>query len=224
MIELILPIYQRPHRLKDILTQLKNQTNQNFNLYIWNNSGTVLDVGDFPSERIQVINAKQNNSGGDRWKLIPTLAGNPIISFDDDEELEPDFVEYNYQQYLKYGKDCLLGWYSKTWDKDNTDYSNDKGFMLPEGTEVDYVGSGGMCGDRRFFVHDQIVRNPMFYKKYQSEDLFISYFARKLGMKIISILPKCKIIKDELDSCHTTKPLKKEAYKILINSGWKFYG
>ena len=107
---------------------------------------------------------------------------------------------------------------------------NRKSLMIYLNTYNEYQSlNEGVVSD--FFVKykdriklNEIVRNPMFYKKYQSEDLFISYFARKCGMKIISILPKCKIIKDGLDSCHTTKPLKKEAYKILINSGWKFYG
>jgi GT2 family glycosyltransferase len=222
MISIILPIFQRPHRFKEILKDLAKQTEQDFMLNVWNNSDVVLDLGSFPREKVRIVRSPKNISGGDRWKLIPLTKAEVIISIDDDMSLEPDFLEYNLKMYRKYGEDCLLGWYSKTWVPGETDYHKDTASQLPEGMQVDYIGTGGMVGSRRFFEQKIVIENEVFYDKYQCEDIFLSYLARKQGMKLISVGQKCKLIDDKVGSNYKYKNLKAQAFKMLVLSGWDF--
>lgn len=221
MIEVILPIYKRKYRLKEIIDQLKAQTIQNFNLNIWNNTGEKLEV-DFPKERLQIVNSEKNLSGGDRWKLVPMTKGNPIISIDDDMWLLPSFLENYLEEFEFFGEGFLFGWYTKRWERGETDYSKDKEFILPRHKNVDYIGSGGMMGDRRFFMRPEVIENKEFYDHYRSEDIFISYFARQMGLRLISVEGRCNLVDDAFNSSTKDKPLKKEAFRLLIKRGWKF--
>ncbi len=222
MISIILPIYQRPHRFKEILKDLAKQTEQDFMLNVWNNSDVVLDLGSFPREKVRIVRSPKNISGGDRWKLMPLTHGEVIVSIDDDMSLEPDFLEYNLKMHKKYGDDCLLGWYSKTWAPGETDYHKDTASQLPEGMQVDYIGTGGMVGSRKFFDQKIVIENPVFYDQYQCEDIFLSYLARKQRMKLISVAPKCKLINDKVGSNYKYKNRKAKAFEMLVLSGWEF--
>lgn len=191
-------------------------------LNVWNNSDVVLDLGHFPREKVRIVRSPKNISGGDRWKLIPLTHGDPIISIDDDMSLEPDFLEYNLKMYKQYGENCLLGWYSKRWKKGETDYHKDTFSLCPAGMEVDYIGTGGMVGSRKFFDQKIVIENEIFYDQNQCEDIFLSYLARKQGMTLRSVAPKCKLIDDKVGSNYKYKHIKARAFKMLVLSGWEF--
>ena len=132
-------------------------------------------------------------------------------------ELDKDFVEYYYNQYLKYGKNCILGWWSKTWEADDNTYNSAKQH-LPYGTEVDYIGSGGMVIDRSIIKNYKELQSiPTKYQ--QVEDLYLCYLARQRGVKLISIEPHCRIIYDGYDQCKNLDEYKQEAFKDLIKKG-----
>lgn len=204
MIEVCLTIYQRPYRLDEILRQLKAQTIQNFKVNIWNNDGKELDVNTFPKNRIKVINSKENIGSQARFRLAKQTIGNPIIFFDDDEELNPNFVEYHYNQYLKFGSKCILGWYTRTFDKE----SYWRSMRANYGEEVDYVGTGGMVLDRDIFDKEPLLQDiPEPFDK--TEDLYLCYLARmKYGMKMIKIESAYKILTDN-----------KNQYRIIDKEG-----
>jgi len=215
LIEVCFAIYQRPQRLPAILEQLKAQTIQNFNVNIWNNSGKVLNIGSFPIERIRVINSEYNIGPQSRFKLAKQTTGNPIIFFDDDEELSPTFVEYHYNEYLKFGPNCILGWFTRTFYQEK--YWESHGARY--GQEVDYIGLGGLVMDREIIDKEPLLQNipPPFDK---TDDMFLSFVARmKHGMKLIKIEPTCRILVDGKDTYSTID--KESIFRELRKKGWK---
>jgi len=215
--EVCLVVYKRHLRVPQILKQLKDQTVQNFNVNIWNNSGENLDLGNFPEDRLQVITSKENVGSQARFKLVKKTTGNPIIFIDDDEELEPDFVEYNCRQYLRHGPSYVLGWFNRRFSTENYWQAD---LCLPYGVEVDYVGTGGMILDRKIFDECTLLQDmpPEFAKV---EDIFLSYMARmEYGMKLMSIDKKCGIIPDEHDQYKVLMEYKQEAFNSLRKLGW----
>ena len=218
MLDICLVVYQRAPKVPEIIKQLNKQTNQDFNLNIWNNSIFPLDVSQFPKDRLKIIHSKTNRGSWSRFLLAKETYSNPIIFIDDDEELEPDFVEYYYQQWLKYGKDCILGGYTKRWQ--SGEYKNLIS-PVPVGQEADYVGTGGMILDR------EILRKENYFldieDKYKIvEDTYLCYVARmKYNMKLISIEPKLKQIDDRQNQSKKLKEYKGIIWKELREKGWK---
>lgn len=215
MIEVCFLIYQRYQRLPEILNQLKDQTIQNFRVNIWNNSGKVLDLKDFPQERIKVINSKENVGSQARFKLAKETTGNPIIFFDDDEFLYPDFVEYHYNQYLKFGPKSILGYFTRNFDQES--YWKSSGALY--GKEVDYIATKSMILDREIIDKEPLLQNiPTQFVKV--EDLYLCYLARmKHGMKMIKINPSSRGIVDDKDQWSSID--KEKAFCLLRQNGWK---
>ena len=194
---------------------MENQTIQNFKVNIFNNSGQKLDWGDFPAERINIINSEVNQGSAARFKLVPETKGEVIIFFDDDEVLQNDFVEYHYELYKK-NPNAIQGWFSKIFD--GKDYWHAKK-LLPAGTEVDYVGTGGMVVGRKIFDEEPILQNiPEEFAK--TEDLFLSFVAKKRGMKILSAEQKCSIIVDKKDQYAKIVDYKNKALESLKDRGY----
>jgi len=216
-IEVCLLIYQRFQRLPEILKQLKAQTIQNFRVNIWNNSSEKLDVSDFPEDRIRVIYSEKNVGSQARFKLARQTTGSPIIFFDDDESLNPNFVEYHYNQYLKFGSDCILGYHTRIFDKES--YWRSRG--APYGQEVDYVATKSMIFDRRIIDEEPLLQNmPEPFIKV--EDLYLCYLARtKHGMKMVKIDPASHCIADGKDQYVRLRDYKEVAFKELRKKGWR---
>lgn len=219
MIDVIFAVYKRWERIDKIMEQLRNQTIDNFRVSIWNNSGRELKIT-FPTNRLQIINSEKNIGSGDRWKLIKYTTGNPIICFDDDEDLDKDFVEYHYKEYLKWGDKYILGWYTKLLNP--IEYRNELVIKLPYGTEVDYLGGGGSVRGRSLFEIEPKLIDDDFYRKFvHADDLWHSYLAWENEYKLISIEPRCKMILDGNDMNKRYKISKNNAYLELRKMGWK---
>jgi len=216
-IEVCFLVYQRPQRLSEILSQLKIQTIQNFRINIWNNSGKKLDISSFPKDRIKVIDSKENIGSQARFKLAKQTTGNPIIFFDDDESLNPNFVEYHYSQYLKFGSKCILGWWTRTFIRES--YGKSQSIKVKYGQEVDYVGAGGMVLGREIFDKESLLQNiPKPFDK--AEDLYLCYIARmKHGMKMIRIESACKMLVDNKDQYKSIN--KEKIFTELRKMGWR---
>lgn len=218
-IEVCIAVYQRYYRLPEIVEMLNAQTNQNFNLNIWNNTSFDLTafLEKFPKDRLQVLGTGKNEGSAARFKLVPKTKGSCIIFFDDDEEFGEDFIEYNYQQYKSYKEKekAICGWYTRTFVNDRYNPSADN---PPEGYEVDYIGTGGMVLDREIFDLEPELQNiPEPFDK--TEDLYLCYLARmKYGMMLRKIGKKISIIVDGKDQFHGID--KEEIYQRLRNKGW----
>jgi len=217
MIQICLCLYKRHHRLPKLMKQLANQTYQDFKVNIWNNDGSkFVDVRNLGKARVKIVYNGANQGSEARFKLVSKISGNPIIFIDDDLELEPDFIEYYYSQYKKY-PNSICGWWSKKWEEENYHKDIDK---LPEGWFADYIGTGGMILDREIFDKEKCLQNiPKQYAKV--EDIYLSVIARKRGMDLISIKPKCKIIYDGNDQYKKLKEYKQKAFLSLRKDGWK---
>jgi len=187
--------YSRPERLPIIREQLDKQTRKDFNFNVWDNT-------------------KDNQGSSARFKLAKQVKGNPIIFIDDDESLEPDFVEYMMSQYEP---DAIKGWFTRIF---NNDSYWDSIPYSPVGTEVDYVGTGGMILDRKIFDEEPILQDlpPEFDKV---EDLYLSWLARKKGLRLIAIESHIKIEVDGKDQFSRLAFYKEEAFNKLLQSGWK---
>jgi hypothetical protein len=207
--------------MDSILNDLLKQSNQNFNLNIWNNSNQNLSFLHFPSERIKIINSQVNSGSQARFWLARETTENPIIFIDDDLALMPDFVEYNYEQYLKYGRNTILGWYTRRFN--NEEYWDS--IMLDSsrfsGVNVDYIGTGGMILDRWIIDQEETLQNiPDQYKL--AEDLYLSYIARtKYKMNLVMIQKKCDYVADGNDQFSGLIQYKRAAFRSLRKAGWQ---
>jgi len=198
MIEICMCSYSRPERLPIIKEQLKRQTNQDFNFNVWDNT-------------------KKNDGSQARFWLVPKTKGNPIIFLDDDESIEDDFVEYHYNEWKKQ-PNAMMGWFTRIFNKDT--YWDSIPYS-PYGTDVDYVGTGGMVIDRKIFDEESVLQKiPEEFNKV--EDLFLSFLAKKRGMRLMAIDQKCKIHCDGKDQFKKLGQYKEEAYKLLKGGHYDF--
>ncbi len=194
-VEICICSYSRPERLPIINKQLENQTYKDFNFNVWDNT-------------------KDNQGSSARFKLAKQVKGNPIIFIDDDESLEPDFVEY---MLSVYDKNKIVGWFTRIFDFESYWQSR---VCLPAGTEVDYVGTGGMILDREIFDKEEVLQNipPEFDKV---EDLYLSYLGRKNGLRLEACEPKINIEVDGKDQYSQLGLYKENAFKLLRQQQWK---
>jgi len=213
-IELCCCVYARAERVPKILEQLKAQTVQNFKLNLWNNSGKKLDIKNFPEEKIQVIESEKNIGSQARFRLAKKTLGNPIIFFDDDEDLSPDFVEYHYKEYMKYGPKYILGWFTRTFKKES--YWKSTGASY--GQEVDYVATKAMVLDREIIDKEPLLQEiPEDFAKV--EDLYLCYIARmKHDMKMIKIDRTTTSFVDNKDQWKNLD--KEKAFSLLRKKDW----
>jgi len=213
-IEVCFLTYQRPERIPKLLEQLKAQSIQNFNVNIWNNSGEKIDVSNFPQERLLVVNSKENVGSQARFKLAAQTIGNPIIFFDDDQDLATTFVEYNYRQYLKHGPKRISGWFTRTFHKEK--YWDSK--PAKNGEEVDYIATKAMILDRAIIDNEPLLQNiPDDFVKV--EDLYLCYLARmKHGIKMLKIERHTSEKPDGKDQYPNIN--KEKAFSLLRKNGW----
>jgi hypothetical protein len=196
MIEIIMCSYSRPERLDLIGYQLLSQTYKDFNFTVWDNT-------------------KDNIGSKARFVAAKQTTGNPIIFIDDDESMDEDFVEYMLKKYNE-NPDAIQGWFTRIfpfesyWD--SFPYS-------PEGTEVDYVGTGGMILDRKIIDEEDLINIPPEFEKV--EDLYLSYLARKRGQKLLAVEPHIKIEVDGKDQFKNLGEYKEIAFNKLRQIGWK---
>jgi len=214
MIEVCLALYQRFDRLPEILWQLLSQTNQNFNVNIWNNCEKNIDwkaISFFPKERLRVEGIGRNLGSCARFMLVKDVKGEVIVFIDDDLVFNNDFIEYNYKRYKEYNGEALCGWFSKVFDKD---YRNPIEEQLKNGSEADYIGTPGCIVNKKLFDIDENLFNiPNEFIKV--EDLYLSYIARKHDFKLVSIDKKCYQINDGLGQNRKLHDYKQNAFKEL---------
>jgi len=213
-IEVCCCVYARADRVPKILEQLKSQTIQNFRVNLWNNSGKKLSVGNFPQDKIQVIESETNIGSQARFRLAKKTIGNPIIFFDDDEDLAPNFIEYNYNEHLKYGPKVILGWFTRTFTQES--YWKSTGTY--HGQEVDYIATKAMILDREIIDNEPLLQNiPKDFAKV--EDLYLCYIARmKHDMKMIKIDRTTSSFVDNKDQWKNID--KEKAFSLLRKNDW----
>jgi len=216
-IEICIPVFQRPQRVPVLLNNFNLQTEQDFNINIWNNSGEELDTGEFPEDRLLIVSSNRNLGSQARFFLVPLTKGNIIIFLDDDIDILPNFIEFYYKEYCKHGSNVALGWWTRRFDKES--YFDCK--MGKPNEEVDYIATNGMILNRKVFDEEAILYN-MSDKYAQVEDLFLSYLLReKYNTKLITIKKMCKVFHDSKDQFRNLRKYKQIAFENLRDDGWK---
>jgi hypothetical protein len=215
-IEVCLAVYQRIDVLPHLIKQLKDQTNQDFILNIWNNSSRKLNIDniDFPPDRITIYNSETNVGSIARFLLVPHTEGKCIIFIDDDLDLQPDFIEYMYGIW-KEDPDSIQGWFTRIFKStywDSIPYNE-------ADVEVDYVGTGGMVLSRDIFDNNPCLLNPP-PEYVKVEDLYLSFIAYKNGIKRFAAEPHCKILVDGHDQYKSLIEYKHKALCQMRNEGW----
>lgn len=211
-IEVCLAVWKRLDRLPKLIKQLEAQTNQNFWLNIWNNSGKEIQIKGFT--RYSIVNSKTNVGSIGRFKLVPLTTGKCIIFIDDDLNLETDFIEYMYEAW-KSNPDDIQGWFTRVF---KSSYWDSIPYNL-EDTEVDYVGTGGMVLSRDIFDEEKSLLNPP-PEMIKVEDLWLSYIARQTGRKLYALEPHCSIEGDGKDQYKGLIEYKECAYQFLKDNKW----
>lgn len=193
--------YSRPERLPLIKEQLKAQTMQDFEFLVWDNTA-------------------ENSGSQARFWLVKEAKGEAIIFIDDDETLQPDFVEYMWEEYKKHPKH-LLGWFTRRFQQESYWQSIPQQYNY-YGVEVDYIGTGGCIVSKKIFDNNPELYNipPQFNKV---EDLYLSYVARREGYKLMAVDPHIKIEVDDKDQYFDLMNYKEEAFYLLRKKGFKTY-
>jgi glycosyltransferase involved in cell wall biosynthesis len=211
-IEVCIVTYQRPERIPILLQQLKEQTTQKFRVNIWNNSGKKLEIDSKVGEKVKVFESVENVGSAARFILAKETTGNPIIFIDDDQSINNNFIQYYYDQFKRYGG--ILGCFTRIFDKN---YWNS--IKAKHGEEVDYVGTGAMIFDRKILEEESLQNIPEQFKK--AEDLYMSYIARKKGIRLTKIDPASHDIQDEKNQYKELINYKEKAFKELRKKGWR---
>lgn len=202
-VSICMPVYSRFDRLGIIKQQLKQQTfpQKDFEFLLWDNT-------------------IENKGSQARFWLVKKAKGEAIIFIDDDESLQPDFIEYMWEQYKLYPKH-LLGWFTRRFPQESYWRSIPPQYNT-YGQEVDYVGTGGCIVEKKIFDNNPELYNipPEFNKV---EDLYLSYIARKNGYKLMAIDAHIKIEIDGKDQYKDIWYYKENAFKSLRNYDWKIY-
>jgi len=218
MIEVCLAVYKRAERLPVLIDQLNNQTNINFRLNIWNNTGEDIGIIHLIEKKFElnIFNNKKRNVGSiGRFMLVPETEGKCIIFIDDDLNLELDFIEYMYECWED-DPDSIQGWFTRVFKSsywDSIPYN-------PADSEVDYVGTGGMVLSREIFDNNPCLLTPP-PEMIKVEDLWLSYIAWKNDIKLYAVDPHCKIEVDGHDQYRDLITYKEDAFNYLLKLGWK---
>jgi hypothetical protein len=206
---------------------LNNQTNKNFDLFIWNNNPDKQDILDFGKKgavgySVYIHNSDKNVYGFGRFILANKLFENKladfskkeydkVMFFDDDERLYEECIEFFSKNYEKnsYKGHWAFKIFSKYSDRHKCGF----------GENADYIGTGGCVLDPYVFSTKDFIKSvPKEY--YCVEDIALTLFCKKIGYKTTSlgkIVPRyLEFIKDSEGLFRKLKyNIKDESYDVL---------
>lgn len=231
--------WKRTDRIRKILYNLSNQTNENFIFCIWNNNeeatNELLKYLKAIRVKFQIImyDSKINIGGFGRFLLAKYVTEKfnveNIMFFDDDQDIPIEFVE-DYSNNVTMSK--ALNFFGRKFIKDKPYCVTDEEFNLVKdksnecvtsvliGECYDYGGTGGMCVKSFIFTNNNLFDIPLKYL--YCEDIWLSYLENtKYNIKIIKSGMNITTIKDSLDQCTGLWNTKNEFLYFLRNScGW----
>lgn len=215
-LEICMVTYKRLYRFHKTIEQLNNQTLRNWKLNVWNNSNEKIPLGVFNPDKVSIINSDSNLGSIARFHLTKYIKGDIIVFIDDDLIMEDTFLEYMYKQYRKFGKYCILGWHTRNFINNNYWEAERKAGY---GSNVDYIGTGGMILNKSIFNSPTDVLNPK-PEFIQAEDLYLSYIAQKRDYRLKKIDAPCSIDVDGNDQYQNLIEYKQHALDELIKLGY----
>jgi glycosyltransferase involved in cell wall biosynthesis len=218
---IIVCLWKRFDRIDKLISQLDNQKNgeSKIDIYVWNNNFGARrrferEIAKYKPSRninsIQIYHSKVNVGGFGRFytarKLMPTQ---DFVTFlDDDQNVSQDFINdtvsiLKRKQLASYWAFAIKSDYY--WDRRRIHY----------GERGDYCGTGGMVVDASIFSNDKLFDCPEKY--WFIEDLWLSYYAKKLGWKLTGLDTDIDFVMAEQDQGRGIFDLKAEFYRFLNN-------
>ena len=234
VIPIVMCCYNRIDLITETIKSLREQTDRNFILYIWNNKPSQRDLlidninRSNPNFNVLCHQSVENVGGIGRFYMIRELLKTNdykyVIFIDDDQRLDKHVVE-KFRKAMK--PKHSYNWYGRKFIKGEP-YVN----IYPDGhvtmnaqpinvdEPYDYGGTGGMVIDTDVFKHDDLFRTlPRKFKFV--EDLWLSYYATvKLEYKFIRIDQGITQIKDGKDQCSKIWDIKNLLLQHCRSQGW----
>jgi spore maturation protein CgeB len=238
LIPIIMCTYSRVDLIDKTIKNLKEQSDKNFSLYIWNNMPTdknrlVSNIKlEDPDFEVFLHNSFDNVGGIGRFYMIRELLKTNdfeyVIFIDDDQEFDEHLVA-NFRSKAK--PKHSFNWYGRKFIKGHPYFSlgaknkNKVGTKavakaVDIGDEFDYGGTGGMIIETSVFKDDELFRS--FPEKFKFvEDLWLSCYSQlKHGYKTIKMDQNISQIKDNRDQCTGIWDLKNELLEYCRKIGW----
>mgnify|MGYP000444422897 CR=1 FL=1 len=219
-VAVIMCVWNRFHLLGKTLNMLNNQTDINFEVFIWNNNQKIKNLKDnlainFNKLKFKISfkDHKQNIGGVGRFYMANHISKyyDYVIFIDDDQEFDKNLIK-DFKNEAS--STTINGWWA--WETKNN-YFNRR--PLNVGEEGDYIGTGGMiCPIEPFRIKEFFTNLP---KKYLFvEDIWLSWYCKnKLGYKLKKSKAKINFSPNEIirDQSHNLNGLKEEFYTYLKN-------
>lgn len=213
-VAIIFCTWNRVYRLDKTINDLKNQTNNNFDIFIWNNNineaTTIDNIIKNSDRKVNVHHSEINIGGIGRFYYAKEISKNydVIIFLDDDQNIESDVVG---DMLSHYKNKTIVSWWG--WKIKKNYWDRDRVFNF---SEVDYCGTGGMILDPYIFKDLNLNSIPNEFKFI--EDLWLSFIAKyEYGYKLIGGNFNISITVDGNDQYSELKPLKNVFYNYLNN-------
>lgn len=111
MISVVIPLYNKEKQIANTLQTVLNQTFQNFEIVIVNDGSTdnsVVEVEKIKDSRIRIIHQKNAGVSAVRNRGIEEAKYDLIAFLDADDEWKPEYLETQYNLYLKYPECSVL--------------------------------------------------------------------------------------------------------------------
>lgn len=217
----VLCTYKRLENLPKTYKNLSEQTNNNFDLYICDNSGndphlinTTKKRSKFFNHNVFIKEYDNRYSIFSRFFFAKEIAekGHKIIVFIDDDQIIPNsFIQDCYDQYEE---DTIKSFYAHHiegdyWRKTEVNTKED----------ANYLGGGGLLCNAKLFLDEKFFSCPEEY--YILDDLWVSYYvANFTDYKMKKLKTPIKFIVDDKATAKGLKQAKRDfSNKYIIGKG-----
>ena len=216
----VMCLWNRSVRMPEILRQLDAQDHPaGVRLYLWNNkrsehghylAALKAHTSSGALRRVDIVKSPFNLGAIARfyWVRKLVLGGytGPVVTLDDDEDVQPAFVS---TAVAAYRPRTLTAWWAFTlgdgyWDRT----------PATPGDRVDYAGTGGMVLDPAVFS-DTGFFTGMPQQFWFLDDMWLNYFAKKQGYTFAKLDVQIDFVMHETNQFHEQVYLKEDFYNYL---------
>ena len=218
-VTVVLLTWQRLSSLKGLLNMLSKQTYSNFNIRISNGNlvkfkyvENVANIFDGKLD-IEVSHEGNDEFAFRRFSVAKGLAerGSDIILFiDDDVKIPHDYIEQCLRYYEPKTYKSGFAW---TIDRGGQNYYKYRTRVHNSQKDADYCGTGLSMIDARIFLDPRLIRQAP-KEALKIEDLWLSYFAKKVLKWRLAPIPQQNVILEGGDSVALYKQVIKEKHTL----------